>query len=325
VDRGDILNLFADAKLYDDGSGKLKFRVGRQELLYGSQRLISPLDWANTRRTFQGGKFFWQGEDWNIDAFYTHPVIVNPDHFDSPDYHQQFAGVWGTYKAIKNNTIDVYGLQYNNNRSPAHYSFSTLGSRWLGNEGQWLWDFEGGVQFGTNTDGSGHGAGFTTAGLGYKFDDLQWKPVLWGYYDWASGSNDLGAGNGFNQMFPLSHLYFGFMDLYGRSNIQSPNVQLTMQPHEKLNVLIWYYYLMLANIHDTPYNVNGTPFNKANAPGSRDLGNEIDFLFTYNIDPRKSILFGYSCFFSGQYYKTTPGVPYSGNATFFYTQFQWNF
>jgi hypothetical protein len=29
-------------------------RVGRQELLYGSQRLISTLDWANTRRTFQG-------------------------------------------------------------------------------------------------------------------------------------------------------------------------------------------------------------------------------------------------------------------------------
>jgi hypothetical protein len=36
--------------------------VGRQELLYGAQRLISPLDWANTRRTFEGGKLIWQGE-----------------------------------------------------------------------------------------------------------------------------------------------------------------------------------------------------------------------------------------------------------------------
>src|SRR5688572_32460769 len=44
------LNLFADALISDYGSGEWWGRVGRQELLYGEQRLISPLDWANTRR-----------------------------------------------------------------------------------------------------------------------------------------------------------------------------------------------------------------------------------------------------------------------------------
>src|SRR5262245_47672954 len=68
VNRSDMLNLFADARLID-GSGDLWFRFGRQELLYGSERLISPLDWANTRRTFEGFKFFWQGADWNVDFF----------------------------------------------------------------------------------------------------------------------------------------------------------------------------------------------------------------------------------------------------------------
>jgi hypothetical protein len=37
------------------------------------------------------------------------------------------------------------------------------------------------------------------------------------------------------------------------------------------------------------------------------------------------IQFGYSHFFSGQYYKLTPGVPFRGDADFFYTQGQWNF
>jgi len=34
------------------------------------------------------------------------------------------------------------------------------------------------------------------------------------------------------------------------------------------------YYLMLDNIHDTPYNVNGTPFAPGSKPASRDLGHD---------------------------------------------------
>jgi hypothetical protein len=145
------------------------------------------------------------------------------------------------------------------------------------------------------------------------------------YYDWANGTDDRGAGNGFNQLFPLAHKYLGFMDLFGRSNIESPNVQLTMQPHEKLKVLVWYYYFFLQNGNDAPYSVVMSPFNPANAPASRDLGHEIDLLFTYSLTPRIELLFGYSHFFAGDYYKLTPGVPYDGDADFFYTHFLVNF
>jgi hypothetical protein len=37
------------------------------------------------------------------------------------------------------------------------------------------------------------------------------------------------------------------------------------------------------------------------------------------------LLFGYSHFFAGDYYKLTPGVPTSNDGDFFYTQYQWNF
>ena len=53
-DRGDILNLFVDVNLLEWDNHPVVARVGRQELLLGSQRLISTLDWANTRRTFEG-------------------------------------------------------------------------------------------------------------------------------------------------------------------------------------------------------------------------------------------------------------------------------
>jgi hypothetical protein len=325
VDRSDMLNLFADARLWDGCCGDLWFRIGRQELLYGAERLISPLDWANTRRTFEGFKFYWQGEDWNADFFATRPVIVNPVHFDSADEEQEFFGAWATYKAIQGHTFDFFALQYNNDSGANDFEFTTLGSRWLGSEGQNLWELEGGVQFGENTDGTDHQAGFVTGGVGRKWTDAAWKPQVMCYYDWANGSDTLGAGNGFNHLFPLAHKYLGFMDLFGRSNIQSPNVQLTMQPHEKLKVLVWYYYLFLENKNDSPYNVNMSAFNGANPPASADLGHELDLTVTYSINPRMDVLFGYSHFFAGDYYRLTPGVPYDGDADFFYTHFQWNF
>jgi hypothetical protein len=329
VNRSDALNLFADAKLMEE-AGDLWFRAGRQELLYGSQRLISPLDWANTRRTFEGYKFFWVGDDWNVDFFYTRPVLINPVQFDSANYQQEFFGSWATYKAVQNQTYDFFAIQYNNHYQSNHYEFTTLGGRWFGSQNaatqdSWLWEAEGGTQFGTNTNRSNHSAGFVTGGLGYRWTEPDWKPTLWAYYDWASAGNVLGAGNGFNQLFPLGHKYFGFMDLYGRSNIQSPNLQLTFQPTQKLNVLVWYYYLFLDSRRDTPYNVNGTPFAPGSRPASRDLGHELDFLFTYTLNPRMDVLFGYSHFISGEYYKLTPGLPFRGNADFFYIQYQWNF
>jgi Alginate export len=325
VNRSDMLNLFADARVFDGDSGDLWFRAGRQELLYGSERLISPLDWANTRRTFDGLKFFYQGQDWNVDFFYTRPVIVDPIHFDNPSYDQEFFGAWGTYKAIQGHTFDTYAIQYNNAAGANNFQFTTLGGRWLGSQESWLWEAEGGVQFGENTNGSDHQAGFATGGVGYKWADRCWQPQLWCYYDWASGGDVLGAGNGFNHLFPLAHKYLGFMDLFGRSNIQSPNVQLMVQPRPKLKLLAWYYYLFLDTRADTPYNVNMTPFAPGSAPASRDLGHELDLLATINLNARMDVVFGYTHFWSGDYYALTPGLPFRGDADFFYTHFQWNF
>lgn len=127
VNRSDLLNLFADARLWESDRGQLWFRIGRQELLYGSERLISPLDWANTRRTFEGLKFYWQGEAWNVDVFATRPVIVDPLRFDSASYDQEFFGGWATYKAVTGHTFDLYAVQYNNDAGANRFRFTTLG------------------------------------------------------------------------------------------------------------------------------------------------------------------------------------------------------
>jgi len=326
VNRSDMLNLFGDYQVFEGDTGQLWGRVGRQELNYGSQRLISTLPlWANARRTFDGAKLFWKGQDWNIDAFWTQPVGVDPHNFDSPIRDQELMGVFGTYKGFEKETVDVYYLRFYDKLAPNSREIETIGGRWKGEQDDWLWETEGGVQFGLNTDGSDRSAGFATVGLGRRASACHWKPTLWCYYDWASGTDDRGAGNGMHHLLPLGHRYLGFMDIYGRSNIETPNVLLTLQPTDRLQLLVWYYYFFLENKNDTPYSVTMAPFHSAVAPADADLGQEIDLLATYQLTPRSDLEFCYSHFFAGDYYALTPGVPYTGNANFFYTQWTLKF
>ena len=318
--RVDILNLFADARLRDTGNGELWLRLGRQELLYDAQRTVSPLDWANTRRTFDGVKLLWKGANWDIDAFYTRPVLVDPIGFDDSDQSQEFMGIYSTYKASKTQKANLYYLRLNeSDNTPFH--FDTLGARWTGEKGPWLAEMEGAVQFG-QYGADNHEAGAFTTGIGRKMARVRWTPTLWVYYDWASG--DPVQGNGYHHMFPLAHKYLGFMDLFGRRNIQDLNLLLTAQPHKRLKLLLWWHTFWLQSNADVPYNVVMGP-EVANAGGSNRLGQEIDLTASISLAPRADLLLGYSHFFSGAFYDTNPGAAYAGDADFFYTQFALKF
>ncbi len=335
--RGEVQNLFVDATLLDTGDAKLVGRAGRQELLLGQQRLVSPLDWANTRRTFDGYRATLSGASNTLDLFYTNPVNRVPatggtNEWDSSNNNQSF---YGTYlsnstlgKDFGASAVEAYYIGYDNNDQ--NFSFHTLGNRIAGKGDRFLYEFEGGIQFGDNADGSQHGAGFATAGLGKNLNletrSGSWSPTVWAWYDWASGGDAslvAPGDDGFHHYFPLAHKYNGFMDLFGRRNLHDVNFQFITPMGKKVNFLLWYHYFFLDQA-TTPYSVVMTPYNAGNAAVSKDLGHEIDLLWTININPRHNVLVGYSHFNSGDYYNT-PGVASNGDADFFYTQYQVQF
>ena len=314
VNRGDFLNLFVDVKLNDRWTA----RVGRQELLYGSERVVSPLDWANTRRTFEGARLLYNNGNWKSDTFWTALVPVSADDFDEANYNIRFYGNYTTYSGFENATIDAYYLGFDN--QVAEFSVHTLGLRALGSVGNWLWEFEGGPQFGDQGPGGfnlDHAAGFATAGIGRKVKSLPGGTTIWFYYDYASGESlDPGSDfNAFNQLQPLAHKFLGFIDSVQRTNIESPNILITMKPGPKWNFLLWYYHFQSAT--DAP--VPAVAGNTAAQNGGSDLGDELDIILKYTICPRSNVLFGYSKFFAGN------KILGPEDADFLYGQYTLNF
>lgn len=315
-DRLDILNAFADVLVADSCSGELWARVGRQELMYGSQRVISPLDWSNNRRAFDGAKLFWRGEDWNVDAFWTQPLITHADRRDVGDASQDFAGVYGSYRGAEGKTFDFYYLFYDEDNASEPFAFNTLGTFSKGKHGDWLYEFEGDYQFGRRS-GHDHSEWAATMGLGRKLGEASWAPTAWVYYDYASEF--------YNHQFPLGHRYLGFVDFYGRRNLHDANLLVTSDVTSRLQLLAWYHQFFLANLDNGPFGVTMQPFNPGVPAGNANLGSEIDLLASYMLTPRINVLAGYSHYFTGDYYRTTPGVPTSADADFVYTQFQIDF
>lgn len=315
---GDFLNGFVDVTVADGVTA----RVGRQELIYGAERTISVTNWQNSRRTFEGARLLTTFDNWNVDFFYTAFVPVLPTDLDKADWQQPFYGCYSTYTDSPGNLIDFYYIGYDNRHDGApittDFSLHTFGTRYLRTfENNWLFEVESAGQFGRQSGlGLDQRAAFSTIGIGHMFEDTPWKPTVWGYYDYASGNAGGGSFNRYNQLFPWSHQFLGYIDAVQRSNIEAPNVLLTMRPHKRLELLFWYYYFFANQAGDiVPANTSSTPQNLT----SDEFGNELDFTGRYFIGPRSNVLLGYSHFWRGQ--KIT--APH--DADFTYMQWEWNF
>ena len=327
--RNEIQNLFVDLRFPEVESGSFSMRLGRQELLFGAQRLVSPLDWANTRRTFQGGRATFKRGKMKLDAFLVNPVnriAANESKIDDANGDVVFFGSYASFKQTDGTLLDFYFLGLDNNA--LSFDNQTIGGRIAGNTEHYLFEAEGGFQFGTNSDGSGHDAGFLTCGIGKRLDYLRPGSKIWFWYDWASGGDESFVGRGddsFDHLFPLAHKYLGLADLYGRRNINDANLQLIWPMLDRrFKFLVWYHYLFLHE-KTTPYGVTLVPFNTTALAGDRELGHELDLVFTFAPNPRNRLVLGYSHFFAGKYYNTTPGVPSTDDGNFFFSEYQIRF
>lgn len=323
------------------GDGKISVRGGRQNLLYGKQRLISPLDWTNTRRTFDGGLISYSaGGSIKIDGFWVHPVTVTDDELNSYTPTVDFAGVYAAIdlgvvtESLRGTTLDAYVLYLD--RETATFAQGsgdeqryTIGARLGGKVGGFDYDLEGAYQFGEFGDDDIN-AYFFAAEVGYAFGDVAFKPRPFIGFDYSSGDDDPADGElgTFNQLFPLAHAYHGYADILGRQNVIDlhPGVELSLLANRKycksLGARLAYHLFWRASDDDGIYTVAGGVSRGIGSGAGSDIGQEIDFTLNWVINRHASALFGYSHVFAGDYISDTGA---DGDISFFYTQLQFTF
>jgi hypothetical protein len=321
ADRGDLLNLFLDLRVLEFGeqNNPVYVRAGRQELLYGSQRLISTLDWVNTRRTFQGVKAFTRTATWDFDLFVVQPVIPNAGRFDSVDNNQVFTGAWFTRRPAPGMNFDLYYLNLDNTNPTARGQYgavggqnvNTVGTRFVGTKNNWLWDGEVMAQFGSYANQAIVAQAFSVSG-GYHFKDAPWEPQFWLGYDNASGDPDpqnSGTRRTFNQLFPFGHYYYGYNDVVGRQNINDYYAQLVMYPEKWLTLITQYHVFRLDSDRDALYAANGSVLRQdRTGRAGNDVGNNLDLRANVHLTKHSDVIVGYSRLFAGDFIRNTAGT-----------------
>jgi hypothetical protein len=252
VDEAALQQVFVDVAIPLDDSAKLTIRPGRQMLLFGKQRLVSPLPWANTLRAWDGVSVILTAPNLKITGFWTQFVPVQKYDFNDSDAQTEFFGAYATIKVPDAKAaIDLYFLGLDRedmqtfNGTMGDEERYTLGGRVSGKIGDTSLDYdvEGAYQFG-DLGTADIDAYMFASQLGLKLAELPAAPRVFIGLDYASGDDQAGGDvETFNHLFPLGHAYHGFIDAIGRQNIVDLSPGIALSPVKKLTVLLQGHWL----------------------------------------------------------------------------------
>lgn len=219
-------------------------RLGRQELSYGSQRLVSVRELPNNRQSFDAARLMFSlSPRYQFELFFSRYVSAAKGIFD--DRLNRDLHFWGAYLVInklpvlKNADVYYLGLDKKNalfqeggNAERRH----SLGTRIWNNTATWRYDLEGVYQFGSFGNSS-ISAWTASASINYKLKKLLLHPELGLKSELISGDKITGDNKlqTFNPLFPRG-AYFGLAALIGPANLYDVHPSILFDLYkQKLN------------------------------------------------------------------------------------------
>jgi hypothetical protein len=309
VDQIDLQNGFVDLMLPEFGGAHVTLRAGRQELSFGAQRLVSPLDWSNVRRTFDGVSTIVSCDRWQATGFWTRPVRVN--RYDANDWgmNDDFYGIYATgLVGSADVRTDLYWLGIDRRSSTVNGTTGseerqTLGGRVFSTIPNTPLDVEveGAYQFG-EIGSSDISAYMVASQLGWWLETLRMSPRFFVGFDWASGDRTPGGDvETFDQLFPLQHQYYGFIDAIARKNAVDGQIGVVLRPYPGTTASLSSHHFWRADDDDALYDASGAVSRPGSAGSSNWLGVEVDLLVRHQLDVHTALIAGYSHFFAGEF------------------------
>ena len=300
----------------------LGLRVGRQELVFGEQRLVGHVSWANAARSFDAVRATVRSSKVRVDAFASSVVNVREGEFNKRSDANNFHGVYAVVTALgAKATIEPYAFwrvargQRTEAGITSPLDFKTIGVRWVGK-------FASGVDYGVETAGQTGSLGSDEIGawsghwvLGYVVPGVPYAPRLVTEYNYASGDANPADGRRgtFDQLYPTGHDKYGLADQVGWKNVHHARTGVEFKPSPRMSTAAFYHSWWLADTHDGLYNAAGALVARvASGAAGRHVGQEASFQGVYNLNNLVQFGGGVARVFPGTFLKNaTPGRPYN--------------
>jgi len=302
---------FAEKKL-----NSWRFRLGRQELLYGNNRLITVREGPNTRQTFDGLVIKRTLKNGSIDLFAVSKVISKQYVFDDEHFNEGLIGIYGTqYFSNRKIGLNYFVVNFQSRLRKYNYQTGfenrqTYGARLFSNFNKINFEVEGAYQSG-------------------KFDDLIISayniladvnilvlPGKKGIIGFAANAASGDKNSKDNQLNTYNLLYakpaYGLAVPIGATNMISLYPYFKINPVQKLNILAQVFFLARNSTQDGTYSpgmVENRPRpNLLFSTDKKTLGELYDVETNYQQTKNLSFSFDASYFRAGSYPKATGSV-----------------
>jgi hypothetical protein len=324
-DQFDLRLAHADAGSFE--KSRVAVRAGRQELVFGDQRLVGHANWLNTARSFDGARVVMRHEKVRIDAFAASVVTPQIDRFNESGHGNYFYGLDAPLTVFPlGGVLEPYEFirTASNLRTesgaPGDLMSSTTGFRVAGRMSPKTdYNAEMAIQRGSlGTDRISAWAGHCLVGRTIPAGRMSYR--LFGEYNYASGDKTPGdtTRGTFDQLYPTAHDKLGLADQVGWKNIHHLRMGLEFRPRSQLLFSGGYHSFWLASASDALYNAGGGVLARiagltADAGAlNRHVGQELDVQATYTPSVRVQVTGGYAHLFAGPFLKAaTPGKSYN--------------
>jgi Alginate export len=319
----DVMDLrMAYVEIGEPESKTAGLRVGRQELVFGEQRLVGHVSWLNTARTFDAVRATFRHQGYRLDAFAASVVNLRDGEFNRRADGNNFHGLYGGIeKLVPRAVIEPYlfwrlapGL-LTEVGTRGKLNSKTIGFRWVGKLPA---NFDYGAEVAGQTGSLGTDSVGAWAGhwlLGYTTASLPYRPRFIAEYNYASGDSEPGNGKRgtFDQLYPTPHDKYGLADQIGWRNIHHARAGIEFKPRPKWTIASNYHSFWLASATDALYAASGAAVARSIAgTAGTHVGQELDAQAMYVLSRQLQIGGGYAHLFTGRFLKlTTPGESYS--------------
>lgn len=314
ADKADVQQAFVEAQLAGSAKEGVALRVGRQEISFGTSRLVSFREGPNVRQTFDGARLTVLQAGWRLDVFATKPVETNRGAFDdSPDHARSF---WGTYAVHKlpllpKGNIDLY--YFGIDRRLARFDAGagreqrhSAGARIWGTTEAWDYNVEPVFQWGRF--GAGDIRAWTVASdTGYHLNSLRFHPRLGLKADAASGDHNPRDGTlgTFNALFPKG-AYFSEADLLGPYNVMDLHPSMELHLLKNLSLTMDGDFFWRQSTRDGVYGIAGNLLQSGRNATARYIGSHTSAQVEWRLDRHWSVTGMYLHFFPGEFLRQAP-------------------